>query len=82
MGTGLGSDTGFPKLFLDDKYYGYMYWADRNDPPYEWDTKEQACESQVRVTPPARRVQPVPPVPEHQGLLQGAEAPRAMTARP
>jgi type IV pilus assembly protein PilY1 len=47
QGTGLGSDTGFPNLFLDDKFYGYMYWGDTSNPAYNWISKEQACQSQV-----------------------------------
>jgi type IV pilus assembly protein PilY1 len=46
-GTGLGSDYGFPNLFQDDKFYGYMYWADSTNPPYQWNMKEQACQSQI-----------------------------------
>jgi len=46
-GTGLGSDTGFPELFQDDKFYAYQYWADLSNPPPQWDSKEQACSSQV-----------------------------------
>ncbi|HEX8705339.1 MAG TPA: pilus assembly protein PilY, partial [Myxococcaceae bacterium] len=46
-GTGLGSDWGFPNLFQDDKFYGYMYWADSSDPAYQWVSKEQACQVQV-----------------------------------
>ncbi len=47
IGTGVGSDLGFPDLFRDSKFYGYMYWADLSNPPYQWDTKEMACQSQV-----------------------------------
>ncbi len=47
QGTGLGSDTGFPNLFQDSKFYGYMYWADSNDPVYQWVSKEHACQAQV-----------------------------------
>ncbi|WP_224372776.1 pilus assembly protein PilY [Hyalangium versicolor] len=47
LGTGLGGDVGFPNLFRDNKFYAYMYWNDLTDPPYQWDTKEQACQSQV-----------------------------------
>jgi type IV pilus assembly protein PilY1 len=46
-GTGLGSDRGFPNLFQDSKFYGYMYWADSTNPAPQWDTKEQACQAQV-----------------------------------
>ncbi|WP_224366440.1 hypothetical protein [Hyalangium versicolor] len=46
-GTGLGSDTGHPNLFRDNKFYGYMYWADSSDPSYQWNSKEEACQSQV-----------------------------------
>ncbi len=46
-GTGLGSDTGFPNLFRDNKFYGYMFWGDSSNPGYQWHTKEQACQSQV-----------------------------------
>jgi type IV pilus assembly protein PilY1 len=47
VGTGLGSDTGFPDLFRDDKFYAYMYWNDSTSPVWQWDSKEQACQSQV-----------------------------------
>ena len=46
-GTGLGSDNGFPLLFQDNKFYGYMYWADLSDPDPQWNTREEACQSQV-----------------------------------
>ncbi|HYH94324.1 pilus assembly protein PilY [Hyalangium sp.] len=46
-GTGMGSDTGFPSLFQDDKFYGYMYWGDLSNPTPQWNTKEEACQSQV-----------------------------------
>ncbi|MFL5346794.1 MAG: pilus assembly protein PilY [Hyalangium sp.] len=46
-GTGLGSDNGFPDLFKDDKFYGYMFWNDSSSPAYQWDNKEQACQQQV-----------------------------------
>jgi type IV pilus assembly protein PilY1 len=46
-GTALGSDNGFPNLFQDSKFYGYMYWADLSDPPSQWNSKEEACQSQV-----------------------------------
>ena len=46
-GTGLGSDTGFPNLFQDNKFYGYMDWYDSSSPPPRWDTKEAACQGQV-----------------------------------
>jgi type IV pilus assembly protein PilY1 len=46
-GTGLGSDNGFPNLFQDSKFYGYMYWADLSNPTPQWNTKEEACQSQV-----------------------------------
>jgi type IV pilus assembly protein PilY1 len=46
-GTGLGGDIGFPNLFLDDKFYGYSYWGTSNNPPYQWASKEAACQSQV-----------------------------------
>ncbi|KFE62632.1 pilus assembly protein PilY [Hyalangium minutum] len=47
LGTGLGSDTGFPNLFQDNKFYGYLYWADLSNPPSQWDSKEQVCQSRV-----------------------------------
>jgi type IV pilus assembly protein PilY1 len=47
IGTGVGTDLGFPNLFQDSKFYGYMYWADLSNPPPQWNTKEQACQSQV-----------------------------------
>ncbi|WP_224247090.1 pilus assembly protein [Hyalangium gracile] len=46
-GTGLGADSGFDKLFLDDKFYAYMYWNDSSEPDVQWHTKESACQSQV-----------------------------------
>jgi type IV pilus assembly protein PilY1 len=46
-GTGLGSDNGFPNLFHDDKFYGYMFWGDSSSPGWQWATKEAACQSQV-----------------------------------
>jgi type IV pilus assembly protein PilY1 len=46
-GTGLGSDTGFPNLFQDSKYYGWMNWASSSNPTPQWNTKENACEFQV-----------------------------------
>ncbi|HYH99380.1 pilus assembly protein PilY [Hyalangium sp.] len=46
-GTGIGSDYGFPDLFQDDKFYGYMYWGDLSDPSPQWNVKEHACQSQV-----------------------------------
>ncbi|KFE60714.1 pilus assembly protein PilY [Hyalangium minutum] len=47
LGTQEGSDTGFPNLFQDDKFYGWMYWADLSNPPTQWNSKEHACQSQV-----------------------------------
>ncbi|HYH98797.1 pilus assembly protein PilY [Hyalangium sp.] len=46
-GTGLGLDQGFPNLFQDDKFYGYMEWGDLTNPTPHWNTREQACQSQV-----------------------------------
>ncbi|HLL06828.1 MAG TPA: pilus assembly protein PilY [Myxococcaceae bacterium] len=46
-GTGLGSDNGFPNLFQDARFYGYMYWQDLSNPPTQWDGREAACQSQV-----------------------------------
>jgi type IV pilus assembly protein PilY1 len=46
-GTSLGSDNGFPNLFQDDKFYGYLYWADLSNPTPQWASKEAACQSQV-----------------------------------
>jgi type IV pilus assembly protein PilY1 len=46
-GTGLGSDVGFPNLFQDSKFYGYMYWGSSSNPTPQWDSKEQACQSRV-----------------------------------
>jgi type IV pilus assembly protein PilY1 len=46
-GTGEGSDTGFPNLFQDSKFYGYLLWADLSNPTTQWDTQAQACQSQV-----------------------------------
>ncbi|MDY7231372.1 pilus assembly protein PilY [Hyalangium rubrum] len=47
MGTGLGSDTGFPNLFQDNRFYGYMYWGDSSNPTPQWATRDAACQSQV-----------------------------------
>jgi type IV pilus assembly protein PilY1 len=47
IGTGVGTDLGFPNLFQDSKFYGYMYWGDLTNPTPQWDTKEQSCQSQV-----------------------------------
>jgi type IV pilus assembly protein PilY1 len=47
MGTGVGSDLGFPNLFQDSKFYGYMYWTDSTNPTPQWNTKEEACQLQV-----------------------------------
>jgi type IV pilus assembly protein PilY1 len=48
-GTGLGTDTGFPNLFQDSKYYGYLQWGSSSNPLPQWSggTKEVACNSQV-----------------------------------
>ncbi len=46
-GTWLGSDFGFPNLFQDDKFYGYMHWSSSSNPTPQWTTKEQACQTQV-----------------------------------
>jgi type IV pilus assembly protein PilY1 len=46
-GTGQGSDTGFPNLFLDDKFYGYLHWQSSNAPAPQWSSREEACQSQV-----------------------------------
>jgi type IV pilus assembly protein PilY1 len=46
-GTGLGSDTGFPNLFQDSKFYGYLFWNDLTNPSPQWNTKEEACQAQV-----------------------------------
>jgi type IV pilus assembly protein PilY1 len=43
-GTGLGSDMGFPNLFQDDKYYGYLSWGDLSNPSPSFYTKETACQ--------------------------------------
>jgi type IV pilus assembly protein PilY1 len=45
VGTQLGSDTGFPNLFQDSKFYGYMYWADSSNPAPQWNSKDEACQS-------------------------------------
>jgi type IV pilus assembly protein PilY1 len=47
IGTGVGTDLGFPNLFQDSKFYAYMGWADLTNPAPQWDSKEQACQSQV-----------------------------------
>jgi type IV pilus assembly protein PilY1 len=49
-GTGLGSDTGFPNLFLDNRYYGNGLWQYSSSPPFQWSTKEQACQTQIGST--------------------------------
>jgi type IV pilus assembly protein PilY1 len=46
-GTMLGSDYGFPNLFQDSKFYGYMYWADYTNPTPQWNSREEACQAQV-----------------------------------
>jgi type IV pilus assembly protein PilY1 len=46
-GTGLGSDTGFPYLFQDSKFYAYMSWADLSDPTPAWNSREQACQERI-----------------------------------
>jgi type IV pilus assembly protein PilY1 len=48
-GTGLGSDTGFPNLFQDSKYYGWMSWGSSSNPTPGWSagTKEVACNTQI-----------------------------------
>ena len=46
-GTGWGSDWGFPNLFQDSKFYGYMYWADLMNPSPLWNSAVEACQSQV-----------------------------------
>jgi type IV pilus assembly protein PilY1 len=47
IGTGVGTDLGFPNLFQDNKFYGYMYWGDLTNPVPQWSTKEEACQLQV-----------------------------------
>ncbi len=47
LGTGVGMDLGFPNLFQDSKFYGYMYWADLSNPSPQWNSKEEACQLQV-----------------------------------
>jgi type IV pilus assembly protein PilY1 len=47
QGTQLGSDSGFPGLFQDDKFYGYMYWGDSSYPTPQWNSREAACQGQV-----------------------------------
>jgi type IV pilus assembly protein PilY1 len=46
-GTGVGTDTGFPNLFQDSKFYGYLYWAASNNPSPQWNSREEACQAQV-----------------------------------
>jgi type IV pilus assembly protein PilY1 len=46
-GTGHGSDNGFPDLFRDDKFYGYMFWSNSNAPAPQWNSREEACQGQV-----------------------------------
>ncbi|HVG57102.1 MAG TPA: pilus assembly protein PilY, partial [Hyalangium sp.] len=49
MGTGLGSDNGFPGLFQDDKYYGWLQWQSSSNPTPQWSGggKEVACNAQI-----------------------------------
>jgi type IV pilus assembly protein PilY1 len=47
QGTGLGPDTGFPNLFQDDKFYGYLYWGYSSNPTPTWYSREEACGAQV-----------------------------------
>ncbi|HEX8699718.1 MAG TPA: hypothetical protein VF815_12820 [Myxococcaceae bacterium] len=47
LGTGVGTDLGFPNLFQDSKFYGYMYWQDLTNPAPQWNSKEEACQMQV-----------------------------------
>jgi type IV pilus assembly protein PilY1 len=47
IGTGVGTDLGFPNLFQDSKFYGYMFWTDSTNPPPQWNSKEEACQMQV-----------------------------------
>jgi type IV pilus assembly protein PilY1 len=76
MGTGLGSDAGFPNLFQDSKFYGWMQWGIQQRPgsSVEWrpqgDCLQRADPRRCRGQPD--RVQPLPHVPDHQGLLPGA----------
>ncbi len=46
LGTGIGTDLGYPNLFLDGKYYAYMDWEDSSSPTVTWNTKEDACKEQ------------------------------------
>ncbi|HYI01063.1 hypothetical protein [Hyalangium sp.] len=46
-GTSQGADTGFPNLFLGDKFYAYMAWGQDNAPLPQWNSREEACQSQV-----------------------------------
>ncbi len=46
-GTGIGSDIGFPGLFQDSRFYGYMSWGDSTSPTPLASTKEQACQMRV-----------------------------------
>jgi type IV pilus assembly protein PilY1 len=50
VGTGFGSDSGFPNLFLDNRYYGYMTWGSSSSPTPTWTTKEAACAAQHSAT--------------------------------
>ncbi len=47
QGTNLGSDTGFPNLFQDNRYYGWLQWGSSSNPTPQWNTQEAACELQV-----------------------------------
>jgi type IV pilus assembly protein PilY1 len=46
-GTGIGTDTGFPHLFQDDKFYAHGFWSSSSSPAAQWASKEAACQSRV-----------------------------------
>ena len=46
-GHGPGLGHGLPEPVPGHKFYAYMGWDDSSSPPYQWDSQEQACQSQV-----------------------------------
>nr|AYM52276.1 hypothetical protein [Stigmatella aurantiaca Sg a15] len=42
-GTNLGADTGFPNLFLDNRYYALGLWGYSSNPGFQWETADNAC---------------------------------------
>ncbi|SEL06628.1 type IV pilus assembly protein PilY1 [Stigmatella aurantiaca] len=47
MGTGIGTDVGFPNLFQDSKYYAMGVWGSLSNPTPQWGSKEEACQKQI-----------------------------------